>query len=364
MSDPLPEERGVSDVASTKTAWLTPKRKAIALAIGTVVVLAFIFWRNSSKHVEDVAPPPANGIGQIVQYEEPKETLPPMSAPQRPSFVTPQPQLQPAPQPLPAPQPQPLLPAPHLALPTPAQKPKSHRMLSFDTIEVKESHGGANGAAPQPEGDAGTHVMFKPTPITGAQVGPAIDKTLVLMPGVIRCILDVAVDSQMPGPLMCHLPDPVISDGNVVLMEAGSKIMGSYNSEVKQGQNRIMAVSATGFTPNGVPVPFGGPFADSLGRTGLPGEVDNHYLQRFGGAVLLTFLEGGLGIIQSSVSKGGNSYLSLNSGGGGGVSSLAEEVLRASINIPPTITKNEGDEIYLWILQPIDFSPAYKLINK
>src|SRR5947209_11019703 len=132
----------------------------------------------------------------------------------------------------------------------------------------------------------------------------------------------------MPGPLMCHLPDPIISDGNVVLMEAGSKIMGSYSSEVKQGQNRIMAVTATGYTPNGVPVPFGGPVADSLGRTGMPGSVDNHYLQRFGGAVLLTFLEGGLGIVQSSVSKseGGNSYVSLNTGNG--VSSLAEEVLR------------------------------------
>lgn len=359
MSGALPEERGVSDVASTKAAWLTPKRKAIAMAIGTIAVLAFVFWRNSDKHVENVAPAPPNGIGQMVQYEAPKE-LPP-TPPARPVAPPPAPQSPLQPQPKPEQWQQPL-PAPQPAMPTPVQKPKHHRMLSFDTTETKDPHDNASSATPSSDVSTGARVTFKPTPIAGTQAGPAIDKTLVLMPGLIRCILDVAVDSQMPGPLMCHLPDPIISDGNVVLMEAGSKIMGSYSSEVKQGQNRIMAVSAIGYTPNGVPVPFGGPFGDSLGRTGMPGNVDNHYMQRFGGAVLLTFLEGGLGIVQSSVSKGGNSYVSLNSGSG--VSSLAEEVLRNSINIPPTITKNQGDEVYLWILQPIDFSPAYKLINK
>jgi type IV secretion system protein VirB10 len=357
MSDILPEERGVSGVASAKAAWLTPKRKAIGMAIITVVVLGFVFWRNSKKQVEDVAPAPQNGIGQMVQYEEPKEPpLPPLAPPKQP-FVQPV-----LPQPQPAVQPQqPALPLPHPAMPVPA-KPKVHRMLSFATTEAKDPPGGTNGTADPPGGAAGARVTFKPTPIVGAQAGPAIDKTLVLMPGLIRCILDVAVDSQMPGPLMCHLPDPIISDGNVVLMEAGSKIMGSYSSEVKQGQNRIMAVSAVGYTPNGVPVPFGGPVADSLGRTGMPGSVDNHYMQRFGAAVMLTFLDGALGIAQASVSKGGNSYLSLNTGSG--VSSLAEEVLHSTISIPPTITKHQGDEVYLWILGPIDFSPAYRLINK
>jgi type IV secretion system protein VirB10 len=356
MSGILPEERGISEVASTKTSWLTPKRKAIAMAAATIVVLAFVFWRNSKKQVEDVAPAPQNGIGQVVQYEAPKEPpLPP--APARQAYVPPP--LQP-----PASPPQQTLPQPQaFAPPAAQQKPKVHRMLSFETSDPKpgEAHAG-NGAADPAGSEAGTRVTYKPTAIAGAQAGPAIDKTLVLMPGLIRCILDVAVDSQMPGPLVCHLPDPVISDGNVVLMEAGSKIMGSYSSEVRQGQNRIMAVSAIGYTPNGVPVPFGGPFGDSLGRTGLPGSVDHHYLERFGGAILLTALEGGLGIVQASVSKGGNSYLSLNTGNG--ASSLAEEVLRNSINIPPTITKSQGDEVYIWILQPIDFSPAYKLTNK
>jgi type IV secretion system protein VirB10 len=359
MSDILPEERGISDVASSKAAWFTPKRKAVAMAVVTIVVLAIIFWRNSKKQVEEVAPTPPHGIGQIVRYEAPPEPPPlPRESPKQ-NFAA-----QPPTPPALFPPPQQTLPPPQaFAPPAVVQKPKVHRLLSFETSDPKPgaaNAGGANAGAPGTE--AGTRVTYKPTAISGAQAGPAIDKTLVLMPGLIRCILDIAVDSQMPGPLVCHLPDPVISDGNVVLMEAGSKIIGSYSSDVKQGQDRIMAVSATGYTPNGVPVPLGGPIGDPLGRTGMPGSVDNHYLERFGAGVLLTFLDGALGITQAAVSKGGNSYVSLQTGSGAG--GLAEQVLRSTINIPPTITKNQGDEVYIWILQPIDFSPAYKLINK
>ena len=40
-----------------------------------------------------------------------------------------------------------------------------------------------------------------------------------------------------------------------------------------------MAVSTYAHTPNGIWVPLAGnPMADDLGRTGLDGAVDNHYL--------------------------------------------------------------------------------------
>jgi type IV secretion system protein VirB10 len=202
-------------------------------------------------------------------------------------------------------------------------------------------------------------VVYKGAQIVGAEAGPALDRSLVLMPGIIRCVLDTAIDSTLPGPLLCHMPSPVISDGGVVLMDKGTQVIGQYTSDVKQGQGRLMAVTATAYTPNGIPVPLGGPFADDLGRSGLEGNVDTHLFQRFGGAVLLSLADSAFSLAQASVSKGGNSYVSLNSGGG--VGSLAQEVLRNTINMPPTITKNAGDTISLWILAPIDFSKAYHL---
>jgi type IV secretion system protein VirB10 len=161
---------------------------------------------------------------------------------------------------------------------------------------------------------------------------------------------------------LCHLDAPVLSPGNVVLMEKGTQIIGSYSADVKQGQYRMNAVTATAYTPTGVPVPLGGPMSDGLGVTGLEADmVDPHLKERFGGAVMLSFAEGAMSILQAAVSKGGNSYLSFSSGG---VGSLAQEVLRSTIDIPPTITKNQGDAVSLWVLTPIDFSAAYKLRNR
>jgi type IV secretion system protein VirB10 len=100
------------------------------------------------------------------------------------------------------------------------------------------------------------------------------------------------------------------------------------------------------------------PMTDALGRTGLAGGVDNHYLSRFGGAVLLSLVDTGLGIAQSAVSKGGNTYITFQSGD---MSGLADTILRSTINQPPTITKNQGDRIAVFVLRPIDFSGCYQL---
>lgn len=100
--------------------------------------------------------------------------------------------------------------------------------------------------------------------------------------------------------------------------------------------------------------------ADGLGVTGLEADnVDNHILTRFGGAVLLSLVDNAFSLAQAGLSKSGSSNISFSSGGG--VGSLAQDILRDTINIPPTITKNQGDAVSLWVLTPIDFSAAYKL---
>ena len=98
------------------------------------------------------------------------------------------------------------------------------------------------------------------------------------------------------------------------------------------------------------------PLADDLGRTGFAGAVDNHYLERFGGAVILSLTESGLGILQAAVSKGGNTYIST-----GSPSNLAEQILQTQINIPPSFSKHQGETIAIWLTTPIDFSDSYKL---
>jgi type IV secretion system protein VirB10 len=140
-------------------------------------------------------------------------------------------------------------------------------------------------------------------------------------------------------------------------MEAGTHIYGNYQSMEQGGGARLRATSTFAITPNGVPVPLDGePWADSLGRTGLPGGVDYHLMSRFGGAILLDLSQNALAIAQAKVSKGGNTYVSLN-----GSDQLANEILRATVNQPPTFYANQGELIAVWLRSPIDFSGSYHI---
>jgi type IV secretion system protein VirB10 len=244
-----------------------------------------------------------------------------------------------------------------MAMPTQqaAPKPKHPSAIVF----VQPPAPVAKPAQPVPP-EVHTRLAFKGAELSGVKASAAIDDTYQLMPGLLLCVLDVAINSDLPGPLACHLPGPVYSPKGVLLMEAETQVMGKYET-VKNGQSRLMASSVMAHTPNGIWVPLAGePFADALGRTGMDGVVDHHYFERFGAAGIMTVGESLLGIAQAAVSKGGNSYLSLNTGSSG-VGSLAQEILRSQINIPATLPKDQGSLIALWITNPIDFSDSYKI---
>jgi type IV secretion system protein VirB10 len=347
MSAPVEGERSVSEVASARKPWLSRGQRMAVILLATAGVIGFVFWKDPVHRDGQVdAHPTETTIGQVVPYEAPK---PPAIVP----ASTGVPIAPPAPPPLPPPQP--LLPAINAAA-HPAQDIHHPAMLSFAAAHEDAPSG--SGGAPHDPADAATRVTFKGSEIPGAKTGTITDRDLVLMPGLFRCTLDTAIDSTLPGPIMCHLPQDVLSPNGVVLMEKGTRIVGEYKNNIQQGQGRLFTMAATAYTPNGVVVPLDGPMADGLGRTGLDGDVDNHYLQRFGGAVLLSLVNSGLGVAQAGLSKGNNTYLTFQSGDASG---LAEEILRNTINIPPTITVPQGKDVTVWVRYPIDFSPSYRL---
>ena len=317
------------------------RRKWLLIGLGVVVLLAFVFTRGKPQHAPDAAKGEAPYIGVVVPYQAAKAEAPAIS----PSTATA------APTPVPA-QP-PIVPSFRVS-PTLANAPPVRpAMLSY---AVPHSDGSKQTAAPVADPPQ-TGLAFTASSLPGIKASPAIDDTYQLMPGLLPCVLATAIESDLPGPLLCHLPGPVYSPKGVLLMEAGTQIVGRYERMGQNGGSRLLAVSTYAHTPNGIWVPLAGdPMADDLGRTGLPGGVDNHYLERFGGAVLLDLSQSGLGIVQAAVSKGGNTYISTNSS-----DNLASQILQSQVNIAPTFSKHQGETIAIWLTTPIDFSDSYRL---
>jgi type IV secretion system protein VirB10 len=190
-----------------------------------------------------------------------------------------------------------------------------------------------------------------------AQVLPT--QRLLLPKGAfIDCTLETAIDSTLPGMTTCIMATDAFGvDGRVVLMERGTKLIGETRGQVQQGSARVFVLWDEARTPAGVIVPLASPGADELGRSGLPGTVDNHFWQRFGAAMLVSIVDAGVeGAVQST--RGGNGTVIVNPSATQGV---LTEVLKGTINIPPTVTKQQGDRIQVLVARDLDFRSVYEL---
>jgi type IV secretion system protein VirB10 len=115
-----------------------------------------------------------------------------------------------------------------------------------------------------------------------------------------------------------------------------------------------------------VVIALNSPGADELGRAGLPGEVDDHWWKRFGGALMLTLVQGSLNAgsaLAANSGSGNNNAATFGfvSGAQSSGSQVANTALENSINIPPTLRKNQGDTVSVVVAQDLDFSAVYRL---
>ncbi len=175
----------------------------------------------------------------------------------------------------------------------------------------------------------------------------------------IDCTLETAIDSSLPGMTTCiTATDTFGVDGKVVLLERGSKLIGETRGQVQQGSARLFVLWTEARTPTGVVVPLASPGTDALGRSGLDGEVDRHFWQRFGAAILISMVDSAAQAAQRSERSGGSGTVVYDSSASQGV---ATEALRGSIGIAPTITKHQGDRIQILVARDLDFREVYQL---
>jgi len=217
--------------------------------------------------------------------------------------------------------------------------------------------GGPMEAAKSPD-ESELASKLKPTLLEGtkATLLPHPEMT-VTMGTLIPCTLQTAVDSSAPGMVTCITQADVLgSTGSVVLMERGTKIVGEYSSRMRQGQTRLFVLWNRAETPKHVVITLGSPAADAIGTAGFDGEIDNHFWKRFGGALLITMIDNAFGTGTALASKSGSTLLNFNSG-----ENTATEALRNTVNIPPTLHKNQGENVAVMVARDMDFSDVYGL---
>jgi type IV secretion system protein VirB10 len=225
-------------------------------------------------------------------------------------------------------------------------------------LPIAAESGAPPSSAVASTGESALASLLRPsiTPAVRASVLPG--QRLLLPKGAfIDCTLETAIDSTLPGMTTCvTATDTFGADGSTVLLERGSKLVGETRGEVAQGQARIFVLWTEARTPTGVVVPLASPGTDELGRSGLSGEVNRHFFQRFGAALLISVIDGALQAAVTSRNSGGTVIYNPSTS-----QDVLTEVLKGTINIPPTITKDQGDRIQILVARDLDFRSVYEL---
>ena len=174
----------------------------------------------------------------------------------------------------------------------------------------------------------------------------------------IDCTLETALDSTLPGLTTCiTATDTFGADGQVVLLERGTKLIGETRGQVQPGTARVYVMWTEARTPTGVAVPLDSPGTDELGRAGLPGDVNRHFWERFGAAILISMIDGAVQAAVQSGSRGGGTLIYSPATS----RDVMTEVLKSTVNIPPTVVKPQGARVQALVARDVDFRAVYEL---
>ena len=191
------------------------------------------------------------------------------------------------------------------------------------------------------------------------------DPNLYIAKGTyIGCSLNTRLVSQIGGGIACTISENIYSaNGNVLLIEKGSKVIGSFRSgQLDDGMNRIFVIWEEIRTPNNLSIAVDSGASDTLGGSGIEGYIDHHWLQRFGAAILLSMVDDASNVALnggSGTRSHENTDYSENTREA--TREMANTALEKFINIQPTLYVNQGDLVGIYVNRDLDFSDVYSL---
>lgn len=300
--------------------------------------------------------------GDALEVSAKRAAVGPVAAVAPPGGLVPKAVLQPGPPELPPPAlvPPPLAGAPVLGIVGPQTGQQGNRLMAPGVVVDLTKAGPASlpatpGLAMAKGDDLSADDKFADR-VAAAENAPAravrIANAGFTVPqgAIIAGVLETAINSDLPGYVRAVVTRDVMGfDGRRILIPSGSRLIGQYKSGLAAGQSRAFIVWTRLTRPDGVTVSLGSPATDTLGRAGLGGKVDSHFLKRFGSAILLSVVQSGLGALQS-----GSSDIIVRSADD--AKSVAGVALQRDINIPPTVKVAQGTPIRIFIARDLDFS--------
>jgi len=106
--------------------------------------------------------------------------------------------------------------------------------------------------------------------------------------------------------------------------------------------------------PDGVIINLDSPSADPLGRAGVKGKVNGHFIERYSGAILQSALDVGTQVAANKLASGATVYALPSLYGLSGAARGGPATAQQSVQ--PTVTVKQGTSVSVFVAKDLDFT--------
>lgn len=172
---------------------------------------------------------------------------------------------------------------------------------------------------------------------------------------LIEAALETAISTDLAGHVSAVVSHDVWSfDMSRVLIPRGSRLFGRYDADVDAGQRRVLIAWDRLVTTDGQSVELAAYGTDRIGRSGLPGTVRTHFLQRFGTAALISVI-GAVPAIAAARYDSDEVASDTAENVATDLGDAVNDVVADTLRIPPTIIVNQGAVVLVRVDADIAF---------
>lgn len=188
----------------------------------------------------------------------------------------------------------------------------------------------------------------------------ALSKYEVKAGTIIPLTLETAINSDLPGRITAVVKTDVYDSatGNILLIPAGSRVIGKYSSDVSFGQERVQVVFNRITLPNqkslNIEAMLG---VDQLGASGVKDRVDTKLGKVFTSVVMSAILGVGAGAVKEDDDSGDSWKNDAIDGGGTQAINVGNAYANKVLNVQPSLNIRQGYTVGLFVEKDLQLEP-------
>jgi type IV secretion system protein VirB10 len=197
-------------------------------------------------------------------------------------------------------------------------------------------------------------------------IQPAMSPYEIKAGWAIPAALQCGINSDLPGQTCARVTENVFDSatGRHLLIPQNSRLVGTYDSQIAYGQERILVVWNRLFFPDDTSISLEGmPGSDKAGNAGFDADVNNHYAKVFGSAAFMATFSAAVSLTQkqsTSVNGTLTNSQTITQSLGQQLGQTGTAYIQRGMNVQPTLTRKPGYRFNVMVTRDILFPSAYR----